>query len=136
MHASEQAEQQNDAPLQGEVRGARGRAAGSSKCLSPKVPQEGLGGTSGASPAEVSPSPAPEVCWAGNHSGKHAPTPHVQEQWHGGGGGGEVGKGCNLPSLEIKSGATFSPDLLILHPVFPCTSLLIGLSSLDSSLLD
>lgn len=47
-----------------------------------------------------------------------------------------MGKRCNVPSLEIKSGATFSPDLLILHPVFPCTSLLIGLSSLDSSLLD
>lgn len=47
-----------------------------------------------------------------------------------------MGKRCNVPSLEFKSGATFSPDLLILHPVFPCTSLLIGLSSLDSSLLD
>lgn len=37
---------------------------------------------------------------------------------------------------KIKFGATFSPDLLILHPVFPCTSLLIGLSSPDSSLPD
>lgn len=47
-----------------------------------------------------------------------------------------MGKRCNVPSLEIKFGVTFSPDLLILHPVFPCTSLLMGLSSMDSSLID
>lgn len=68
MHASEQAEPQLDAAPQGEgrkrwVQGARGRAVGSSRCLSSmRCPRQGGG--------PVGNCPELPVCWADHGPGK------------------------------------------------------------------
>lgn len=129
-----------DASPQGEVEkevGARclGQSCGQLQVPQPgqlmRCPRQGLV-DSGELPRGSLPLQLP-LCWAA-----HCPlSEHLCPVSSDGGWRGEgVGKKCKMSSLEIKSGATFSPYLLILHPVFPCTSLLTGLSNLDSSLLD